>query len=41
MKIVGFRVYTIEIPMRVSVSHALAERKVAKNILVCAEAKMV
>ncbi len=37
MKIAGFSVYTIEIPMRVSVSHALAERKVAKNILVRAQ----
>ena len=36
MKIVRFTVYTVEIPMRISVSHALAERKVARNILVCA-----
>lgn len=36
MKIVRFGIYTIEIPMRIVVSHALAERKVARNILVCA-----
>lgn len=36
LKIVRFDVYTIEIPMRIAVSHSLAERKVARNILVCA-----
>ena len=36
MKIVCFMVYTIEVPMRFTVSHMLAERKVARNILVCA-----
>ena len=37
MKIVEFKIYTIEIPMRISVSHALAKRKIAKNILVCVQ----
>jgi len=34
MKIVRFVVYTVEIPMRFSVSHALADRKTASNLLV-------
>ena len=36
MKISGFKIYTLEIPMRFSVSHTLAERKTARNIFVCA-----
>jgi L-alanine-DL-glutamate epimerase-like enolase superfamily enzyme len=36
MKIVGFRVYSIEIPMRFGVSHSLAERRVTSNVIVCA-----
>lgn len=35
MKICEFTIYTLEIPMRFTVSHQLAQRKVAKNILVC------
>jgi len=35
MKIVRFKVYTVEIPMRFTVCHMQAERKVARNILVC------
>ncbi len=35
MKIVRFKVYTVEIPIRFAVSHMLAKRKVARNILVC------
>lgn len=34
MKIDHFVVYTVELPMRLSISHTLAERKVASNILV-------
>ena len=36
MKICEFTIYTLEIPMRFTVSHQLAQRKVARNILVCA-----
>lgn len=36
-KIRRFTVYTVEIPMRFNVSHAMADRKDAKNILVCTE----
>ena len=36
MKITGFDVLTLEIPMRMSVQHALAERKTARNVLVVA-----
>jgi muconate cycloisomerase len=36
MKISGFKIYTLDIPMRFSVSHTLAERKTARNIFVCA-----
>ena len=36
MKISNFTIYTLEIPMRFTVSHQLAQRKVARNILVCA-----
>lgn len=36
MKIARFTVYTIEIPMRFDVSHTLAKRTAARNILVCA-----
>jgi len=38
-KIHRFTVYTVEIPMRFNISHALADRKDAKNILVCAQAE--
>jgi len=34
MKITGFEVRVVEIPMRVAVQHALAERNVARNVLV-------
>ena len=33
-KIASFEVYTVEIPMRMSVEHALAKRVTARNILV-------
>ncbi len=36
MKINRFTVYTVEIPMRFTVSHMLAERNVARNVFVCA-----
>lgn len=36
MKIIGFRIYSIEIPMRFGVSHSLAARKVTSNVIVCA-----
>jgi L-alanine-DL-glutamate epimerase-like enolase superfamily enzyme len=36
MKIVGFRVYSIEIPMRFGVTHSLAGREVTSNVIVCA-----
>lgn len=36
MKIDRFTVYTVEIPMRLTVSHMLAERNVAGNVFVCA-----
>ena len=36
MKIAGFEVLIVEIPMKVSVEHALAERNVARNVLVAA-----
>ena len=34
MKITGFEILTVEIPMRMSVEHTLAKREVARNILV-------
>jgi L-alanine-DL-glutamate epimerase-like enolase superfamily enzyme len=34
MKLVRFDVFTIEIPLRLSVEHSLATRKVARNVLV-------
>ena len=34
--ITGFEILTVEIPLRFAVSHSLAERRVAKNILVAA-----
>ncbi|MBW8035588.1 MAG: hypothetical protein FVQ79_08155 [Planctomycetes bacterium] len=36
LEVVGFSIYTVEMPMRFSVSHSLAQRSVARNILVCA-----
>jgi L-Ala-D/L-Glu epimerase len=36
MKITGFDIITVDIPMRQAVRHALAERSVARNILVAA-----
>ena len=36
MKITRFEIVTVDIPMRQSVRHALAERSVARNILVAA-----
>ena len=36
LEIEGFSIYTVEMPMRFSVSHSLAQRNVARNILVCA-----
>ena len=36
MKIAGFEILIVEIPMKVSVEHALAERTVARNVLVAA-----
>lgn len=36
MKIVSFKVYSIEIPMRFGVTHSLAGRKVTSNVIVCA-----
>ena len=36
MKISNFTIYTLEIPMKFTVSHQLAQRNVARNILVCA-----
>ena len=36
MKIIQFNIITVDIPMRQSVRHALAERNVARNILVAA-----
>jgi len=37
MKITGFDIVTVDIPMRQAVRHALAERRVARNILVAAQ----
>jgi len=39
MTIARFMVYTVEIPMRFTVSHMLAERSAARNIFVCAVGK--
>ncbi|MBW8016950.1 MAG: hypothetical protein FVQ82_12260 [Planctomycetes bacterium] len=36
MRIAGFRIYSIEIPMRFGVSHSLAARRVTSNVIVCA-----
>jgi len=36
MRIAGFRIYSIEIPMRFGVTHSLAARKVTSNVIVCA-----
>ncbi len=36
MKITGFQVLVAEIPMRLAVQHSLAERRVARNVFVCA-----
>ena len=36
MKIAGFEILIIEIPLKVSVEHALARRAVARNVLVAA-----
>ena len=36
MKLTQFDIITVDIPMRHSVRHALAERNVARNILVAA-----
>ncbi len=36
MKVAGFEIRVIEIPMRISVEHALAERQIARNVLVAA-----
>lgn len=36
MKISDFTIYTLEIPMRFTVSHQLAQRSTARNIIVCA-----
>jgi muconate cycloisomerase len=39
MKISNFTIYTLEIPMKFTVSHQLAQRNVARNILVCARSE--
>lgn len=36
MRVTGFDILIVEIPMKVSVEHALAERQVARNVLVAA-----
>lgn len=36
MKATGFEIRVIEVPMRISVEHALAERRTARNVLVAA-----
>ncbi|MHC4992454.1 MAG: dipeptide epimerase, partial [Planctomycetota bacterium] len=36
MKINDFEILTVDIPMRMSVEHALATRSVARNIIVAA-----
>jgi len=38
MRLTGFDILIVEIPMKVSVEHALAERQVARNVLVAAHA---
>jgi len=39
MNIVEFEIITIEIPMRITVEHALAQRNIARNVLVIARDK--
>ena len=34
MRLASFEILVVEIPLRVSVEHALAERKLARNIVV-------
>ena len=36
MRVTGFDILIVEIPMKISVEHALAERQVARNVLVAA-----